>query len=53
MDEDLNIYLWNEFKFTTLPKYYKYFEQWINNLTDNQILYYKAYSKKLKTPYTL
>ena len=34
MSEWLKQYLWNQFKFNNLPKYYKYFDEWINNLTD-------------------
>lgn len=49
--QSLKDYLWNEFKFNVHPKYYKYFEEWYNNLTENQILYYTAYSKGLKSPY--
>ena len=37
--------------FNNLKKYYKYFEEWFDNLTENQLLYYKAYSKGLKTPF--
>ena len=29
----------------------KYFDTWIENLTENQILYYNAYSKGKKSPY--
>lgn len=47
----LKEYLWNEWKYNTLPKYYHLFEEWFKNLTDNQILYYTAYAKGLKTPY--
>lgn len=41
MNEQLKEYLWNEWKFNTQPKYYKYFEEWLNNLTDVQIIYYE------------
>ena len=51
MTEELRQYLWTEFKFNNLPKYYKYFDTWIENLTENQILYYNAYSKGKKSPY--
>lgn len=51
MTEEVKQYLWNEFKFNNLPKYYKYFEEWVENLTQNQILYYVAYSKTKKSPY--
>lgn len=47
----LKDYLWDEFKRSNHPKYYKYFEVWFSNLTENQILYYTAYSKQLKTPF--
>lgn len=40
MTEEVKQYLWTEFKFNNLPKYYKYFDAWIENLTENQILYY-------------
>lgn len=49
--EDLKQYLWIEFSHSTVPKYYKYFEDWFNNLTENQILFYNAYMIGLKTPY--
>ena len=51
MTEEVKQYLWAEFKFNNLPKYYKYFDTWIENLTENQILYYNAYSKGKKSPY--
>ena len=51
MAEEVKQYLWTEFKFNNLPKYYKYFDTWIENLTENQILYYNAYSKGTKSPY--
>ena len=51
MTEEVKQYLWAEFKFNNLPKYYKYFDTWIENLTENQILYYVAYSKGKKSPY--
>lgn len=54
MNEDLKIYLWNEFKFNVAPKYRnttKYFDEWIKNLTENQILYFNSYKNGEKTPY--
>lgn len=39
----LKSYLWQEFSRNNLPKYYKYFEQWVNTLTYAQILYFTAY----------
>ena len=44
-------YLWKEFRYNVHSKYYKFFEEWYNNLTDNQIIYYTAYSMGLKSPY--
>lgn len=49
--EQLMQYLWMEFSYSNIPKYYKYFEEWFSNLTDNQILFYTAYMNRLKTPY--
>ena len=49
--EQLKQYLWIEFSHSTVPKYYKYFEEWFSNLTENQILFYTAYMNGLKTPY--
>lgn len=45
----LKSYLWQEFSKNNLPRYYKYFEQWINNLTNNQIAYFTAYMLEHKT----
>lgn len=51
MSENLKMYLWNEFKINNLPKFYQYFEIWIENLTESQIRYYLAYSEGKKTPW--
>lgn len=45
----LKSYLWQEFSKNNLPKYYKYFEQWVNNLTYNQVIYFTAYLTEHKT----
>lgn len=45
----LKSYLWQEFSKNNLPKYYRYFEQWISNLTYNQIVYFTAYLTEHKT----
>lgn len=45
-------YLNKEFKYNTIPKYYKYFEEWYCNLTANQRLYLTAYSEGKKSPFT-
>ena len=49
MTEEVKQYLWTEFKINNLPKYYKYFDTWIENLTENQILYYNAIVKVKKS----
>jgi len=49
--KQLKQYLWIEFHHSTVPKYYKYFEEWFSNLTENQILFYTAYMNGLKTSY--
>ena len=48
---DLHLYLNKEFKYNTIPKYYRYFEEWFNNLTENQLLYYNVYKNGEKTPF--
>lgn len=49
--DKLKEYLRKEFIYNTVPKYYKYFEEWFNNLTKNQLVYYTAYMNGCKTPY--
>lgn len=51
MNEKLKEYLWNEWRTCNHNKYLHLFDMWINNLTENQILYLTAYSNKQKTPY--
>ena len=53
LSENVKKYLWEEFRRNSLPKYYKYFDEWIENLTDEQILFYTAYSEGKKTIDTL
>lgn len=53
LSENVKKYLWEEFRRNSLPKYYKYFDEWIKNLTDEQILFYTAYSEGKKTIDTL
>ena len=50
-NDSLKEYLWNEFRYNTQKKYYKYFEDWFMNITDNQRMYFEAYMKGLKSPY--
>lgn len=40
MDNDLKLYLYNEWVKNNNTKYHKYFDVWFNNLTDTQIFYY-------------
>lgn len=47
--KQLKSYLWQQWAENNMPKYYKYFEAWFSNLTENQIEYFKAYAKGLKT----
>ncbi len=47
----LKEYLWNEFRYNVLKKYYKYFDEWYENITDSQRMYYTAYMKGQKTPF--
>lgn len=49
ISSQLKSYLWQEFAQNNLPKYYKYFEQWVSNLTNNQIAYFAAYMLERKT----
>lgn len=49
--DKLKEYLKKEFIYNTVPKYYKYFEEWFNSLTKNQLVYYTAYMNGCKTPY--
>ena len=37
----LNEYLDNQWKICNHPKYYKYFKEWVENITDTQIYYFK------------
>ena len=53
LSENVKKYLWEEFRRNSLPKYYKYFDDWIENLTDEQILFYTAYSEGKKAIDTL
>ena len=50
LSENVKQYLWEEFRRNNIPKYHKYFDEWIKNLTDKQIIFYKAYAKGKKTP---
>jgi len=45
-------YLFKEWKYNNIPKRYHLFDEWFSNLTENQKLYYAAYSVGKKSPYT-
>lgn len=49
LSENVKKYLWEEFRRNNIPKFYKYFDEWIENLTDEQISFYTAYSEGKKT----
>lgn len=49
----LKEYLWNEFRYNVLKKYHKYFDEWYENITETQRLYFEAYMKGSKTPYVV
>lgn len=49
--QSLKEYLWNEFRYNVLKKYYKYFDEWYENITENQRLYYISYMEGKKTPF--
>jgi hypothetical protein len=40
MNDILLKYLHENFKNSNHPKYHKHFNEWLNNLTENQIYYY-------------
>ena len=48
---DLKGYLKKEWRYCNHAKYQYYFEDWFSNITQNQRLYFIAYSQGLKTPY--
>ena len=47
--DNLKQYLWEEFRRNNIPKFYKYFNEWIENLTESQIMFYGAYAEGKKT----
>ena len=49
--DELKEYLWNEFRYNVLKKYYGYFDEWYENITDTQRMYYISYMKGKKTPF--
>ena len=40
MDTQLYIYLEKRWRFSNHKKYHKYFKEWIENITENQIYYF-------------
>ena len=53
ISEEMEEYLRKEFIHNTLPKYYKYFDEWFNSLLPTQIFYYIAYWMGNKTPFEI
>ena len=48
---DLREYLWNEFRYNVHKKFYKYFDEWYENITDTQRTYFTAYMEGKKSPF--
>lgn len=44
-------YLYKEWKYNNLTKYYHLFDSWFESLTKTQLMYYKAYSEGKKSPF--
>ena len=42
MSKELREFIYNELKRTSSPKYYKYIEEYINNMTVYQVRYWYA-----------
>lgn len=40
MEDNLKAYVWQDFRKNNIPKYYKYFDEWYNNITDIQKYYW-------------
>lgn len=54
MDEKaLKEYLFKEFRFNNHVKYVGRFDEWYDKLTLNQKMYYYAYAKGSKTPFSI
>ena len=51
--QKLKDYLKKEFDWSNHKKYRVRFEEWYSNLTENQLLYYEAYSRGAKTPWQI
>lgn len=43
MNTELKEFITKELKYTSHPKYYKYIEEYISNLTNYQLLYWEAW----------
>jgi hypothetical protein len=50
-NDRLKEYLFNEWKYNVLKKFLKYFDEWYENITDNQRMYFEAYMNGKKTPF--
>jgi len=49
--KELKTYLQMQFKRSVHKKYLHLFEQWFNNLTNDQIMYFTAYMQGKKSPF--
>lgn len=47
----LRQFIETEIRHTSHPKYYKYIDEYINNMTTHQLEYWKAWMKGKKNPY--
>lgn len=45
MEPSLKEFILKELKFTTHPKYYKYLEEYIDNIDEYHLQYWKAWSE--------
>lgn len=49
MEQELRDYIIKELRFTSHPKYYKYMEEYVSNLTPIQVEYWRAWKDGKKT----
>ena len=44
-------YLYNEWRNGVSPKYLHFFDEWFDNLTDTQKIYFSSFAEGYKTPW--
>ncbi len=49
--DSMKEYLQKEWRYNVAPKYQHLFDQWFQNLTEQQKLYFQAYSLGQKSPF--